>query len=102
MAVLNGCAVAIFNISPQTGKAFVQNNIDHAGYGIGTICCRCATCNNIYSLHQRGRNRTQIHAARIDIGRHDALTVKQNERSSYAKIAEIDNAQGCIALAEIP
>jgi hypothetical protein len=73
----------------QSLKVVLEQEVDDAGDGIGTVYRRCATGNDLYSLDQGRRYHADIDRRSLAITRYMTAAVHQNERAIAPETPEV-------------
>ncbi len=67
-----------------------QNDVDHAGDGVGAVQNRSAILEHVNAFHSSGRDRGEVHRTAQAGPAHPTSPIHQHQRALRAKVAQID------------
>ena len=71
----------------QSGEFLVENEVDHAGHGVGAVNRRGAAGDDLNPAHQHLRQRVDVDGAVLVRGRH-TVAVQQHQGALRAEVAQ--------------
>ena len=93
--------LADFEIRLEAVEILVEDQVDDTAHRVGAPGSRGAAGHHVNALDQRRGDGAEVHAAAQGIGGHDALAVKQHQRSCGAKVSQRDAVNTRVALGRV-